>query len=124
MHPLRALLPLWMVRVNDIFKEIGGGKMLAAPSRGQLDDPRVAALLETYLPGANGVTAEKRSAVFKLAWDFAGTTFGGRNELYERKNLGPTSVNRQMAHRLYSGPNRARGNQLVDKFLAAARARS
>ena len=41
MHPLRSLLPAWFVRVNDIFKEIGGGKMLAAPSRGQLDDPRV-----------------------------------------------------------------------------------
>ncbi len=124
MHPLRALLPLWMVRVNDIFKEVGGGKMLAAPSRGQLDDERVAGLLETYLPGANGVTAEERAAVFKLAWDFVGTTFGGRNELYERNYLGSTTINRLLAHRLYSGPNRERGNMLVDKFLAAARERS
>ncbi len=120
MHPLRSLLPLWFVRVNDIFKEIGGGKMLAAPSRGQLDDARVAGLLETYLPGARGVTAEERAAVFKLAWDFAGSTFGSRNELYERNYLGPTTVNRQLSHRLYSGPNRARGDELVDKFLAAA----
>jgi 4-hydroxyphenylacetate 3-monooxygenase len=124
LHPMRALLPLWFVRVNDIFKEIGGGKMLAAPSRGQLDDPRVAALLETYLPGAKGVTATERAAVFKLAWDFVGSTFASRNELYERNYLGPTTVNRQLSHRLYSQPNRERGGYLVDKFLADARAHS
>ncbi len=124
MHPLRSLLPAWFVRVNDIFKEVGGGKMLAAPSRGQLDDPRVAALLDTYLPGANGVTAEERAAVFKLAWDFVGSTFGGRNELYERNYLGSTKINRVMSHRLYSAANRERGDALVDGFLAAARTRS
>ena len=124
LHPMRSLLPLWFVRVNDIFKEVGGGKMLAAPSRGQLDDPHVAALLDIYLPGAKGVTAEERAAVFKLAWDFVGSTFGGRNELYERFYLGPTNTNRLMSHRLYSAPNRERGNYLVDKFLADARERT
>ncbi|MDH4144364.1 MAG: 4-hydroxyphenylacetate 3-hydroxylase [Acidimicrobiia bacterium] len=124
MHPLRSLLPAWFVRVNEVFKEIGGGKMLAAPSRGQLDDPRVAELIETYLPGAKGVTGAERAEIFKLAWDFVGTTFGGRNELYERNYLGSTRLNRLMTQKLYSGPNRERGNQLVDGFLAAARART
>ena len=120
MHPMRSLLPAWFVRVSDIFKEVGGGKMLAAPSRGQLDDERVAALIDTYLPGAKGVTGEERAAVFKLAWDFVGSTFGSRNELYERNYLGSTTLNRMMSHRLYSGPTRARGDELVDRFLADA----
>ena len=106
LHPLRSLLPAWFVRVNDIFKEIGGGKMLAAPSRGQLDDDRVAALLATYLPGANGVSVEGRAEILKLGWDFVGSTFGSRNELYERNYLGSTTLNRLLSHRLYSKANR------------------
>jgi aromatic ring hydroxylase len=123
MHPLRSLLPLWFVRVNDVFMEIGGGRMMAAASRGQLDDERVRGLLDTYLPGANGVTAEERAAVYKLAWDFVGSTFGSRNELYERNYLGSTRLNRTMSHRLYSVANKERGDELVDKFLAEARSR-
>jgi 4-hydroxyphenylacetate 3-monooxygenase len=124
LHPMRSLLPAWFVRVADIFKEVGGGKMLAAPSRGQFDDRRIASLLETYLPGAKGVTAEERAAVFKLAWDFVGSTFGSRNELYERNYLGSTHLNRLMSHRLYSSPTRQRGDDLVNQFLAEAARRS
>lgn len=123
MHPLRSLLPYWFTRVNDTFMEIGGGRMMAAASRGQLDDDRIAGLLDTYLPGANGIRAEDRAAIYKLAWDFVGSTFGSRNELYERNYLGSTRLNRMLSQRLYSGDTRAAGDELVDRFLADARNR-
>ena len=124
LHPLRSLLPAWFVRVNDILKELGSSKLLAAASRRQLDDERIDALLDEFLAGANGVGAEERSAVFKLAWDFTGSTFGSRNELYERNYLGATRLNRMLSHRLYSAPNRERGRHLLNKFMADTAARS
>jgi aromatic ring hydroxylase len=123
MHPLRALLPQWFVRANDIIKEIGSSKLLTTPGRGQLDDPRLRALLDEFLPGANGVDPERRSAIFRLAWDFVGSGLGGRNELYERNYLGATKLNRLLSQRIYSKSNQERGTFLVDKFLNAARQR-
>jgi len=85
--PLRAirdLMPSWMVRVNDIIKSLGSHNLLATPSLAAFDNPEIGALLETYLPGANGVSARERAQVFRTAWDFAGSALGGRVELYER----------------------------------------
>jgi aromatic ring hydroxylase len=86
-RPLRAirdLMPSWMVRVNDIIKSLGSHNLLATPSLAAFDNPEIGALLETYLPGANGVSARERAQVFRTAWDFAGSALGGRVELYER----------------------------------------
>jgi 4-hydroxyphenylacetate 3-monooxygenase/anthranilate 3-monooxygenase (FAD)/4-hydroxyphenylacetate 3-monooxygenase len=86
-RPLRAirdLMPSWMVRVNDIIKSLGSHNLLATPSLAAFDNPEIGPLLETYLPGANGVTARERALVFRTAWDFAGSALGGRVELYER----------------------------------------
>ncbi|MFV0524936.1 MAG: 4-hydroxyphenylacetate 3-hydroxylase N-terminal domain-containing protein [Acidimicrobiales bacterium] len=120
LHPLRAQLPAWFVRVNDILKEIGSSKLLATAARGQLDDPRIGPLLEEFLPGAEGIDPEQRAAVFRMGWDLVGTLFGGRNELYERNYLGATGLNRMLSQRLYSAENQERGGYLVDKFLAEA----
>ncbi len=121
MHPLRALLPQWFVRANDIIKEIGSSKLLATASRGQLENARLRAILERFLPGAGDVDVERRSAIFRLAWDFVGSSLGGRNELYERNYLGATRLNRLLSQRLYAGPNLERGRFLVEKFLAGTR---
>jgi 4-hydroxyphenylacetate 3-monooxygenase/anthranilate 3-monooxygenase (FAD)/4-hydroxyphenylacetate 3-monooxygenase len=86
-QPLRAvrdLMPTWMVRVNDIIKQLGSHNLLATPSLAAFDNPEIGALLETYLPGANGVSARERAQIFRTAWDFAGSALGGRVELYER----------------------------------------
>jgi aromatic ring hydroxylase len=86
-RPLRALrdvMPTWMARVNEIFKAIGSHNLLATPSLRAFDNPAMAELLERYLPGAGGVTAQERAQVFRTAWDFAGSALGGRVELYEK----------------------------------------
>jgi 4-hydroxyphenylacetate 3-monooxygenase len=123
LHPMRALLPDWFTRVNDIIKTVGSHNLLAAASRGALEDPRIQALMNEFQPGANGISADDRSAVYRVAWDFTGSLLGSRNELYERNYLTSAKTNRMSAHRTYSEANRQRGNQLVDKLLTDARAR-
>jgi 4-hydroxyphenylacetate 3-monooxygenase len=123
MHPVRALMPKWMVRINEILKTIGGANLLAAPSRAQLDDPRIAALAQELLPGANGMAASDRSEIFRVAWDFIGSALGSRNELYERHYLGSPLRTHTSIERFYSTATRARGDELLEKFLADNRSR-
>ncbi len=123
LHPMRALLPDWFTRVNDIIKMVGSHNLLASASHGALQDPRINALMNEFQPGANGMRADDRSAVYRLAWDFTGSLLGSRNELYERNYLSSAKTNRINSHRFYSEANRLRGNELVDRLLADARAR-
>jgi 4-hydroxyphenylacetate 3-monooxygenase len=124
MHPMRSILPVWMTRVNEIMKTIGSHNLLAVASRAQLDDERLRPLIDEFLSGAEGHGAEERSAIYRMAWDFMGTTMGSRNELYERNYLASSKTNRIAAHNFYSASARARGDELIESLLASARARS
>jgi 4-hydroxyphenylacetate 3-monooxygenase len=124
LHPLRSLLPTWFVRVNEIIRSLGSHNMLCVGSQGQFRDPRMGPLLEEFLRGANGITAAERSLIYRLAWDFVGSTLGSRNELYERNYLMTARSNRVMMHKVFAKANKARGSELVGKFLDAASARS
>jgi aromatic ring hydroxylase len=123
MTAIRSIMPVWMARVNEILKTIGSHNLLATASRGQLDDPRLRPLLEEFLGGANGVGAEERSALYRMAWDFVGSAFGSRNELYERNYLASTKTNRMAHQGFYADYNKGRGKELVEKMLSDARAR-
>ena len=78
---------------------------------------------------ANGVDAEDRAALFRLAWDFVGSALGGRNDLYERFYLGSNWRNRKLM--VMSATGQPAGNEpselhqtayrLVDQMLASAR---
>ena len=81
---LRALMPSWMTRVNDIFKTLGSHNLLCTPNEAAFADAELGPLIRRYLPGANGITAEERARIFRMAWDFAGSALGSRSELYER----------------------------------------
>lgn len=124
MTPLRALLPDWFVRVNDIIKTIGSHNLMQVSSQTQIRTPRIKGLIDEFMPGADGVSAEQRSSIFRTAWDFACSELGGRNELYERNYLQSARSNRMKGHQLYSASTQARGRELVDKLLSDARSRS
>ncbi len=81
---LRALMPSWMSRVNDIFKTLGAHNLLCTPNEAAFEHPELGPLLRRYLPGANDISAEERAKIFRMAWDFAGSALGSRGELYER----------------------------------------
>ena len=97
-HAARSIMPSWMVRANDILKTVGSHNLLATPSLAALDDPRLGPLIETYMPGANGMTARERAKLFRAAWDFAGSALGGRVELYERFYLASAPRNHALDH--------------------------
>jgi len=116
--PMRSLLAVWFPRVNEIITLIGSHNLLAAPSRAQLDDPVMRPFIDEFMLGADGIDAEERAGLFRLAWDFVGSNLGGRNALYERFYLTSASRNRMMSHML---ADRSRANELVDPILAAGR---
>lgn len=87
-NAIRSSMAPWMVRTQEILIQIGSHNLLATPSLAAFSNPRMADLLNRYLPGANGVTAQERSRLFRMAWDFAGSALAGRNTLYERFYLG------------------------------------
>ncbi|HKW95489.1 MAG TPA: 4-hydroxyphenylacetate 3-hydroxylase N-terminal domain-containing protein [Methylomirabilota bacterium] len=117
--PMRSLLATWFPRVNEILMLIGSHNLLATPSRRQLDDASLRPLIDEFLSGAKGVDAEERAALFRLAWDFVGSTLAGRNVLYERFYLTSAARNR-ITHHLRN-TDRSRAYALVDGILAAGR---
>jgi len=110
---LRAAMPMWFPRVNEIIRQIGSHNLLTTPSRAALADPKLRPLFDLYLAGV-GVNAEQRSRLFRLGWDFAGTALASRNEQYERFYLG--SVGRNLTY-LQTFNDRTRAKRLVDRFL-------
>ncbi len=110
---LRAALPTWFPRVNELIRMIGSHNLLTTPARAAFADEKLRPLIDKYLRGT-GIDAEKRSRLFRLAWDFAGTALGSRNEQYERFYLG--SVGRNYTA-LQSNADRTRADRLLDRFL-------
>jgi aromatic ring hydroxylase len=119
LHPMRSLLATWFPRVNEVITLIGSHNLLATPTRAQLDEAELRPLIDEFLGGANGVDAERRAALFRLAWDFVGSGLGGRNVLYERFYLTSASRNRINTH--LNHVDRTRAYELVDGILAAGR---
>lgn len=100
-RPFRAIrptLPRWFPRANEIIKMLGSHSLLTTPTRAELDNPELRPLIDMYYQGANGMTAEERTAIFRTAWDLVGTALAGRGELYERFYLASSPRMYQVAH--------------------------
>jgi aromatic ring hydroxylase len=100
--------------VNEILRLIGSHNLLATPTASQIRDAQLGPLIAKYLQGANGVGAEERIRVFRLAWDFVASALGGRGEQYERFYLASAARNRAHAHLLAP---KERALALVERFL-------
>ncbi len=70
MDALRAMLPYWFPRVNEIIRLIGSHNVLATPTAAQFADPHLRPLIDIYLRGAGNVTAEQRARIFRLGLGF------------------------------------------------------
>src|SRR5215831_12576315 len=114
LHALRATLPLWFPRVNEILRMIGSHNLFATPTAAQMADQDLRPLIDRYLPGAKGMPAEERIRIFRLAWDFAGSALASRNEQYERFYLASSA--RNLARHL-AFTDRSRADRLVERFL-------
>jgi 4-hydroxyphenylacetate 3-monooxygenase oxygenase component len=114
MDALRATLPYWFPRVNEIIRLIGSHNVLATPAADAFADPQLRPLIDKYLRGAGDVTAADRARIFRLGWDFTGSALASRNEQYERFYLGSGARNRQTVH---LRADRSGAKALVDRFL-------
>ena len=112
---LRCVMPGWMTRINQIIRLIGSHNLLCTPSLELFDNPEIGDKLRKYLPGSNGMPAEERARIMRMAWDFAGSALGSRVELYEMYYL--TSQNRA---RIGDHMNAQRGQEWnqVQEFMA------
>jgi 4-hydroxyphenylacetate 3-monooxygenase/anthranilate 3-monooxygenase (FAD)/4-hydroxyphenylacetate 3-monooxygenase len=98
LRALRASVPGWMVRTNEILCQLGGHNLLATPEAAAFAVDGLGDTLRRYLPGADGMAAADRSRLFRTAWDFAGSALGGRGELYERFYLASAGRNLGINH--------------------------
>jgi 4-hydroxyphenylacetate 3-monooxygenase len=111
---LRATMPFWMPRANEIIKLLGSHNLLATPTWSMMNNPELRPYIDKYLHGANDTSAERRIRLFRLAWDYAGTALASRVELYERFYLTSGARNQQRAQLL---AKRDSALALVERFL-------
>ncbi len=117
LNQLKHFLPAWFPRVNEILRLVGSHNLLATPGASLLADAKLGPLIAKYLHGAKDTSAEARVRIFRLAWDFAASALGGRNEQYERFYLASAARNRVQAHLIAP---KERALALVDRFLQEA----
>ena len=83
--PIEVIRSLFMTvypKMVEILQLLGSSSLMALPSEADFDTP-LAANIEQYL-ATDTRTARDRVQLFRLAWDIACSSFGGRQELYER----------------------------------------
>jgi 4-hydroxyphenylacetate 3-monooxygenase len=98
LNPLRAVMTDWIPRAMEIVTLIGGHNLLTTPSWAMLSAPRIRSSLDACLTSANGLGADERSALFRLAWDFVGSSLAGRQQLYERFYIRSGRSNRRLMY--------------------------
>ncbi len=113
---VRVMGPWWYPRAKEVLQlTLSTGLMYQPGSVGVFDSP-IAGDIEKYFVGAEATAAEERLKLFKAAADLAISSFGGRQELYERFYGGdPFALRSSFWYNQFdwTGPNR-----LVDACLA------
>ncbi len=71
-------------RFVEIVQTLAAGGFFYAPSEADLASPDLRPVIDRYVRGRAGVSAEERIALFKLAWDATGEAFGSRMAQYVR----------------------------------------
>jgi len=78
----RNLFPRLYPRLVELIQLNSSSSLMATPAEADFDSPLLPDL-NRFLASA-GASARERVALYRLAWDVAGSAFGGRQVLYER----------------------------------------
>ncbi len=97
----RNLWPRVAPNLSTVLKQIGASGLMAIPPEEILQSPARPDVDRYYQ--AKTADAEERIRMFKMAWDLAGSSFGGRQDLYERFFFGDPV---RMASAYYSWYNK------------------
>ena len=65
-------------RFVEIIQVLAAGGFFQAPTEADMANPEERPLIDKYLRGREGVTADERVRLFKLAWDLTGSSFAQR----------------------------------------------
>ena len=113
--PINSARNLWP-RVSPalavVLKQIGASGLMAIPPEDVLTSPERGDVDRYYQ--AKTVDAEERIRLFKMAWDAAGSSFGGRQDLYERFFFGDPV---RMASAYYAWYNKEPYKERVRELL-------
>ncbi len=108
----RNLWPRVSPALSVVLKQIGASGLMAIPPEEVLGSPERADVDRYYQ--AKTLDAEERIRLFKLAWDAAGSSFGGRQDLYERFFFGDPA---RMASAYYTWYNKEPYKTRVSELL-------
>ena len=108
----RNLWPRVAPALATVLKQIGASGLMAIPPEEVLDSPAREDLDRYYQ--AKLADGKERVRLFKLAWDLAGSSFGGRQDLYERFFFGDPV---RMASAYYAWYNKEPYKQRVMELL-------
>jgi 4-hydroxyphenylacetate 3-monooxygenase len=108
----RNLWPRVAPALAVVLKQIGASGLMAIPPEDVLGSPERADVDRYYQ--AKTASAEERIRLFKLAWDAAGSSFGGRQDLYERFFFGDPV---RMSSAYYAWYNKEPYKDRVREFL-------
>jgi 4-hydroxyphenylacetate 3-monooxygenase len=92
------LYPEAYPRIIDHLYQLGGGGYVSIPQEATLERAELA--IDRYYQGSS-TDAKGRVQLFRLAWDLCGTSWGGRQELYERFFFGDTQRMKSLNYQFY-----------------------
>jgi anthranilate 3-monooxygenase (FAD) / 4-hydroxyphenylacetate 3-monooxygenase len=101
LETIRGLLPTLYPRAIEVIQIIGAGGLLMSPTGSDFENPLLRPEIDKYYVGREGVSAEERVRIFKLAWDLCGEAFGQRLLQYERYYTGDPIRKRAIFYNQY-----------------------
>jgi 4-hydroxyphenylacetate 3-monooxygenase len=109
----RSYFPEVYPRLVEILQILGSSGLANIPSEASVESPELADDIARYFQGAT-LGGKERIRLFRLAWDIACSSFGGRQVLYERYFAGDFYRN-VAAH--YLNHDKRHYRELVEAFL-------
>ena len=105
LETIRGILPKLYPRAIEILQTIGAGGLLMSPTGADFSHPDLTEDMDKYYIGREGVSANERVRLFKLAWDLCGEAFGQRLVQYERYYSGDPVRKMAMFYNTYKRNN-------------------
>ncbi len=118
---IRLFYPMVHQKAIEALRLIGSSALIMTPTEADFSNVEIAPLVERYLKGRDGLPAEDRVRVFKLAWDLLGSSFGSRSLHYEHFFAGDPINNRLLYWNLpHKGNAQAMAERMIEEIKASS----
>jgi 4-hydroxyphenylacetate 3-monooxygenase len=110
---LRPLITMTSERIINIFEHVATSAPVFTPTAEDFNAEELRPLLDVYGRG-KGVDAHFRYKLCRLAWELSSSSFGGRQQLYERLHSGSPEVIVSGAYQKY---DKSKGIAMVKRII-------